>query len=405
MQVVRFGGKFETHPRNSIEIQENGLPPGLFNVHMHPMTGAFWVTPFDPFFDIPDTVYGDLSSKSQRILNTFNRRDTGLGVLLAGTKGSGKTLLSKMVSNELIAAGIPVLLINEAYGGSNFADFLASFDQPLGIFFDEFEKHYRKTEQQEQLLTLFDGVQTRKRLYLVTSNSAGKISEFFHNRPGRFYYSYNFPGVDSEFIEGYVNDNLENKEHREALIEYSLIYDEMNFDMLQAVVEEMNATGEPLRTVLEHLNVMPESKSHTWSAEILDPVSSQWKSFYGGRLYDFDPNEPDHFVENTEILRAFWPKEYAELDRKFHWSDIDQSPEKAKAFPEALVNLWVASHKGFFRGVTLNETTMEKFDRKERAFYFHVPAREEQTRDGIKPEVRIRLKQKELKVNSWSSHF
>ena len=100
------------------------------------------------------------------------------------TGNSGKSLLAKQL---MIEAKLPVLVIEEAFKGSKFNDFINSIDQEIVVFFDEFEKVYKEQEDQEELLTLFDGVISSKKIFLLTANK-DNINEFFENRPSRIKY-------------------------------------------------------------------------------------------------------------------------------------------------------------------------------------------------------------------------
>jgi hypothetical protein len=78
------------------------------------------------------------------------------------------------------------------------------------------------------------------------------------NRPGRIFYMIDFKGLDTGFITEYCNDNLNAQEHIETICKISQMFDEFNFDMLKALVEEMNRYGETPQEALEMLNAKPE---------------------------------------------------------------------------------------------------------------------------------------------------
>ena len=113
--------------------------------------------------------------------------------------------------------GIPTLLINSAYTGDAFFQFLYSIQQECIVFFDEFEKVYDDDDQQS-LLTVLDGTFPSKKLFLLTSNSTDMINIHLKNRPGRIHYHINFKGLSGEFIKEYIQDNLDNKLHEKDLV-------------------------------------------------------------------------------------------------------------------------------------------------------------------------------------------
>ena len=75
------------------------LPVGTYTVKYHPDEG-FYLEPIDDF-DLPPKLYGELQENADRITSTFMSREGSTGVLLAGEKGSGKTLLAKKLSLDL----------------------------------------------------------------------------------------------------------------------------------------------------------------------------------------------------------------------------------------------------------------------------------------------------------------
>jgi hypothetical protein len=202
-------------------------------------------------------MYGDTLRHTERILSTYWQRDKSTGVALVGEKGSGKTLLSKNISIELAKQGVPTIVINTPWHGDKFNTLIQSIEQPCIVLFDEFEKVY-DSEQQEQMLTLLDGIYSSKKLFVLTCNDKWRVDSHMQNRPGRIYYLLNFKGLDADFIREYCNDNLNNKTHIDKIVNISTIFSAFNFDMMKALVEEMNRYDETPEKSLEMLNVKPE---------------------------------------------------------------------------------------------------------------------------------------------------
>lgn len=208
-------------------------------------------------FDLPSKVYGDMASNAERFLKTYEKRETTMGILLCGEKGSGKSLLAKLTAAMAIEKGMPVLLISTPMVEAEFFQFLQGLEQRLVIIFDEFEKVYDE-DAQASILTLLDGVYSTHHLFIFTANDKWKLNVNMRNRPGRIYYALEFEGMHTSFIEGYVDDNLLNKEHKRALMSVPLMFGNFNFDMLKALVEEMNLWNETPREALRLLNAKPQ---------------------------------------------------------------------------------------------------------------------------------------------------
>src|SRR5208337_1938489 len=128
--------------------------------------------------------------------------------------------------------------------------------------FDEFEKVYHEKERQEAILTLLDGTFQTKKLFVMTVNNKFEVNANMLNRPGRIYYHYEFDGLDAEFIREYANEQLSDDllKYIEQLVHVAGIFWKFNFDMLKAIIEEMNRYSESPEEVMKYLNTKPEFK-------------------------------------------------------------------------------------------------------------------------------------------------
>lgn len=246
--------------------------------------GVYFLEGIDSF-TMPKKVYGANDNRRDRIIKTFLDRPRQTGVLLSGEKGSGKTLLTKSLSIELAAThDIPTLIVNTAFFGETFNKFIQTIQQPTVILFDEFEKVYDKQEQ-EQLLTLLDGVFPSKKLFLLTMNT-GYLDPHMRNRPGRIFYQWNYFGLDSVFMREYCEDCLNDKTQIDKFIEIAECFSAFNFDMLTAVVEDMNRYGEKASTAMQSVNARIEN-DHGVMPYLVD-------CYINGKLLtagNFNPNE------------------------------------------------------------------------------------------------------------------
>lgn len=249
----RSGNTFHVAPADALNITET-LPAGNYVVKFSDMQG-FYLEQSEAF-TLPGKVYGRTNTYAERILSSFRDRDRNTGVLLVGEKGSGKTLLARKVAQD---SGLPVLIINSSFTGDNFNSFLSSITQPCMVFFDEFEKIYDK-DKQEKILTLLDGTYQSRKLFVVTSNDKYRIDTHMRNRPGRIFYLIEFAGLDEEFIREYCQDVLKPKYQSwtNKIVDISALFDQFNFDMLVAMVEEVNRYGEEPKQLLTLLNAKPE---------------------------------------------------------------------------------------------------------------------------------------------------
>lgn len=222
----------------------------------------------DPF-EAPGRMYGDINDRADRILRTFADRPRATGVLLEGEKGSGKSQLARNISYAGYDIGYPTILINAPFCGDAFNALLATVEQPAIVLFDEFEKVYEHRQQQEQILTLLDGVMTTRKLFILTVNDKYAVNQHMHNRPGRIYYSLQFDGLETNFVREYCMDNLDDKDEIDNIVKIGMMFRAFNFDMLKALVEEMNRYKENAYDALEYLNAQPIATSSSSSYEVV----------------------------------------------------------------------------------------------------------------------------------------
>ncbi len=222
-------------------------------------------------------IYGSIPQKVNRVLYSFEDRPQNTGVLISGTKGTGKTEMSEMICQRAIQTGAIVIRINQAFAGTNFEEFIKGINQPKVIFIDEFEKRFKNKENddgvnvQESLLSLMSSQSDGKTLWLFTSNNH-EVNEFMMNRPGRILYHFKFDTLETAIIEQYCEEKLKNQEKIEQLLQIASIFDCFSFDMLQAIVEEMNRFNESAKEAIEYLNMKP---SWELNYKIIDVLVNQ----------------------------------------------------------------------------------------------------------------------------------
>ena len=252
---IRNANTYRVASEESLDIHQT-LPVGNYTIKEDPMSGILFLEMVDSFPQVPK-LYGNTTRHAGRILSTFQSRPNSTGVMLNGEKGSGKTLLAKTLSIDGAKMGIPTIIINQPWTGDKFNKFMQDIEQECIVLFDEFEKVY-DSEDQEAALTLLDGVFPSKKMFIITCNDKWRVNEHMRNRPGRIFYMLDFKGLEDEFIREYCQDNLVNKSYIEKVCQVASLFDQFNFDMLKAVVEEMNRYNESPEEAMEMLNAKPE---------------------------------------------------------------------------------------------------------------------------------------------------
>lgn len=203
---------------------------------------------------LPEKIYGKEQLFCDRVLNTFNKSDKNLGVLLTGLKGTGKSLLAKMIAQQ---SNMPVICITSPFSGELFADCLDKMGDNVILFFDEFEKVYKEEEDQKHFLSILDGTFSGKKLFLFTTNHF-EINEFLKSRPSRIRYVRQFEGLDKETIQEIIDDLLINKEYEEELKLVLDILSTVSVDVLLHLIDEINMYDESPRIAIKNLNIQIE---------------------------------------------------------------------------------------------------------------------------------------------------
>lgn len=278
----RNGNTFRVADDNALDMHKH-LPVGNYIVKQDPFKN-FFLEMIDGFTQVPK-LYGDTQRNSDRIINTFMDRTNSTGVLLNGEKGSGKSLLAKTLSIDCASKwGIPTIVINQPWSGDDFNKLIQDIDQPCVILFDEFEKVYDR-ETQEHVLTLLDGVFPTKKLFVLTCNDKYRVDSHMRNRPGRIFYMLDFKGLGTDFIREYCHDNLnaEHQSHTDKICNIAMLFAEFNFDMLKALIEEINRYGDTPQEAMRMLNAKPEFSNDvrhtvflTYKGMEVKSVAKQW---------------------------------------------------------------------------------------------------------------------------------
>lgn len=259
MNYILSNGEYTVHDDH---IQTfSALPAGMYRIHWHPEKG-WWLTNDHPIH-INEKIYGDHQRRVDRVIETFKIYPRNLGVLLSGNKGMGKSLVCKMICQRMIEEGYPIITVSEYIPG--ISNFLHQIDTECVIFFDEFDKLFHQSEEdysnnsirpQDEMLGLFDGVDTNKKLFLVTCNQIDNISNYFVNRPGRFHYHFRFTYPTAEEVEVYLNDNVKD-EYKDEIINVLAFAQKvrMNYDCLRSIVFELNL-GRTFYDFIDDLNIL-----------------------------------------------------------------------------------------------------------------------------------------------------
>lgn len=231
------------------------LPTGVYDVCCNPMTGFYLVKRSDLQVK-EDKIYGNSPVKVNKILKSYEMSNRNFGVILSGPKGVGKTLFARILSQKANEIGLPVLIVDSYIPG--IANFLSGIQQEILVLFDEFEKTFGAKEDrdpQEEFLSLFDGVDNGKKLFIITCNKESDLNEYFLNRPGRFHYHFRMDAPTPEEIRDYLTDKLDPQYYFniDKIVGFSCL-GKITYDCLRAIAFELN-NGFSLAETMNDLNM------------------------------------------------------------------------------------------------------------------------------------------------------
>lgn len=237
---------------NSDYSVEETLPVGVYNIGLT-MTG-YHLEKYANKFVFPYKIYGLQEEFIDHVIKTYHATEGNMGVMLTGTKGTGKTVTAKELANKL---DLPIIIVKDM-GDNNqsMIEFLSGIESDCILFLDEFEKNF--SESDSTILQIMDGVYNSKyrKVFLLTTNEMS-INENMVGRPSRIRYVREFKNLDLKVINEYLDDALEVPEARQDLLDFIDSLTISTIDILKTIVNEVNIHGiDGLRRAKDFFNVV-----------------------------------------------------------------------------------------------------------------------------------------------------
>lgn len=223
------GRLFLTSPSKEYEKLDNAI----YTVGLDDF-GRFYLTKVSNSFEFDHKIYGLEKKLVNRVVKTYQSTQSGnLGILLNGLKGTGKTVTSKIISNELNQPTILVSMNKEHIG-----NFINNIPQDITVFVDEYEKIFGESSS---LLSIMDGAfnSIYRRVFIMTTNAL-YVDENMIQRPGRVRYLKKFDNLSPEVVEEIIDDVLIHKHLKKECVEFVSNLEKITVDIIKAVITEVN---------------------------------------------------------------------------------------------------------------------------------------------------------------------
>ena len=214
------------------------IPKGVYNIGLS-MQG-WYLERFADEFVFDYKIYGLQNEFCDYVIKTFENTTGNLGIMLTGTKGTGKTVTAKTLANRF---GLPVIIVKDM-GDNNqrLIEYLNGFNFDCVLFLDEFEKNF--SDKDSTILQIMDGVYNigYRKVFLLTTNYLD-VNENLIGRPSRIRYVKKFENLDIKTVEEYLDDALLVPEAREDIIDFIDSLSISTIDILKTIVNEVNIHG------------------------------------------------------------------------------------------------------------------------------------------------------------------
>lgn len=270
----------DSYTLSDASSQLDKLPNGIFRLEQDAFGNLLLKSTGDKFtFDYK--VYGTEQKFIDRVKKTWNAGTGNMGILLNGTKGTGKSVTAKSLCNTI---DLPIIVV--PFASKALPTFLNDIHQDLVIFVDEYEKLYNNYDN--SILTVMDGVlsDANRRMFILTTNDL-HINENMLQRPSRIYYLKTFDNIDPGVLNHVLDDMLENNDFRDDILRFVGEMGIITIDLVKSIIKEVNIHNESPYTFKEIFNV----RNHR--NELYD-------------LYDVtDPNKPEILEKQIKTQFTF----------------------------------------------------------------------------------------------------
>lgn len=255
-EFIKIGDNIQAKPKG---CDYDLIPGKVYDLNWNRMMGEV-IFRENGELNLPKKVYQTKKDElfKKRVLNYFETANSNTtGVMLAGTKGTGKSIEAKVIARD---SGLPIIIVNPEFPESRLTYFFKQFTTPVCIIFDEVEKAF----DTDRMLDFLDGIEkTAKKLVLMTCNNLGKISDYMQDRCSRIRYLRTYTAESNlEFLPMIVEDlNIKNKKQVIKFVKDNIMLPSM--DNLYSFLNEVKLLEDEdisLTDIIDVMNISTKGK-------------------------------------------------------------------------------------------------------------------------------------------------
>lgn len=261
-EFLRSGDKVVARP-NGLDYE---LEPGkVYSLKYDDWENESFLEVNDSSLTLPEgLIYSDDDTKFvNKVLSYFKRTNKATtGVLLSGLKGSGKTVMSKIIARN---SNLPVIIVSNSCPTRYMTSFFSKFSETeVCVIFDEIDKNERMWNT-EDLLGFLDGIHTTgKKLVLLTCNSNSNINEYIMDRCSRIRYYRKFDSLSEESVAVVTKKFLGEEEARPATRFILENFKCISYDNIVSFCEELKEyANDDYESIVKDLNISTNAITKT----------------------------------------------------------------------------------------------------------------------------------------------